>query len=730
MKKWIFAVFLVNLVLRLILISWYPAQYTDSILYMNALDQVRGTIILPAYPFAIVLLRKIFDDPVVSGRLVSILAASLAIFPIYGLTRIVYEKRAALFTILLYSVSPLIFRWSLRIFPHSLYALFVLLFLYGIFKYIENTRVWYLAAGIFMGGIAVLTYPTGLVLVPVAVVALAGYFAAIEYREKRIKLTFLIFISGSIILAAASFLEPSFRSLISLSLSQVLSFFPVKLPPESLLWQLVFAWSVWLVVSLLISFFLPGPDRNSGWWHKRPLSFLVLILSLGSYIFLHIWQHHMAHSNWYQKGMLTSYRSLAGRWESWLTHYLYSYPYVLVYPVALAAVIGLLMTVVKSRRLFRRWIWLAFFGYFLVGTFYALVVNKWWTPRYQYTLVVLALVPAGYGFSWLWGWKRLRWLGRSVLFISLLGSLIFTAFTVYWSRESFADISRSSLYLRDHYLDQRIFSDELQKVRFLAKRQMRGYTRRSSPTMRKRDILVLHGWHTNIGAEYSYLNRMYEMEVLKKFPADLVPLMADDIVDWAGKRLRRRANDPVLWEERFEKQHIESWIIEIKERRDGQDDFTPAVTGNQELGPALPGIEYADYFDIGVWGVTREVEKGAVVVMKISHARGGPGGAFRMEVFSDTDGDGVPDSRVECSPRFEKEKEREWSQWQFIAPGGKIFVGSSWELGTWVYHIKPPGPGGDLGEVMYYSRGGSPGHKANRIGKVKVSFPGDKESSQ
>jgi len=726
MKKWIFIIFAINLVARLVLINWHPATYTDSILYMGALDQVRGTIILPAYPFAIILLRRVFSDPVLSGRLVSILTAALAVFPLYGLTRIIYRRRAALFTILLYSVSPLIFRWSLRIFPHSLYALFVLLFLYGIFKYMESERAIYLAGGIFMGGLAVLTYPTGLVLVPVAVVALVGYFAGIEYREKRIKFTLIVFISGSIILAIACFMVSPFRNLIETSLTQVLSFFPVKLPPELLLWQLIFIWGVWLFLSLLIAFFLPGTVRKPGWWYRRPSVFLLLILSFGSFVFLHIWQHYLARSTWYQKGMLTSYQSLAGRWESWLTHYLYSYPYVLVYPVALAALLGLIMTIVKSRRLLRRWIWLAFFGYFLVGTFYALVVNKWWTPRYQYTLVVLALVPAGYGLSWLWGWKKIKWLGKSALFLCLFGSLIFTAFTIYWSRDSFADISRSSLYLKDHYLDRRIFTDELQKVGFWAKRPLRGYTRRSSSTMRKEDILILHGWHTNLRTEYDYLSRLYEMGVLKKFPVDLVPLMADDIVDWAGKRLRRRANAPVVWEERFEKQHIESWIIEIKERRDGEEDYIPPVSGNQEIGPALPGIEYADYFDIGVWEVQRKVKNGTVVVLEIAHARGGPAGAFRMEVFSDTDGDGIPDKRVERSPRFEKEKEGAWSRWEFIAPGGKIFVGSSWELGTWVYHIKPPGPAGELGEVMYYSRGGPPSHKADRIGKVKITFPGEK----
>jgi hypothetical protein len=203
--------------------------------------------------------------------------------------------------------------------------------------------------------------------------------------------------------------------------------------------------------------------------------------------------------------------------------------------------------------------------------------------------------------------------------------------------------------------------------------------------------------------------------------------MADDIVDWAGKRLRRRANAPAVWDERFEKQHIESWIIDIKARRDGDDEsFNSPGNENREFGPVPPGIELANYFDVGVWEVKRDIEEGMVVALEMAHARGGAGGAFRMEVFTDSNSDGIPDKRVARSPRLQKAKEGEWSRWEFIAPGGKIFVGSSWELGTWVYHIKPPGPAGELGEVMYYSRGGPPSHKADRIGKVKITFPGEK----
>ncbi len=724
--RWVAAVFLFNLVSRLVLIYWHPATYTDSILYMNALDQVRGTIILPAYPFAILMLRRIGADPLLAGRLVSILAASLAVFPLYGLTRSVYEKRAALFTILLYAVSPLIFRWSLRIFPHSLYSLFVLLFLYGIFKYSETGREEFLAGGIFLGGLAVLTYPTGLVLVPVAVIAALGYLGGDLLREKRFRLWAGGFPAGLILLGIIFFALPAFRIQLRGNTAQFLNLFPVKLPASSASVQLAFLGGAWLVLSLAILYCIPTGGKG---WYRRPLLLIALTASFSSYVFLHVWQKYLARSFWYQRGMLTSYRSLAGRWELWLTHYLYSYPYIIVYPVALAALLGLIWTGFRARRLPRRWFWLAFYVYFLVGTFYALVVNKWWTPRYQYTLAVLALVPAGYGLSRLWGLKKPRWIGPLALILCLGGSLVSTSFVLYWSRDSFADISRSSLYLKDHFPDRRIFTDELLKTGFWAKRPLRGYTRRTWKSLRANDILVLHGWHTNLRTEFRYLKRFYELKVLKKFPVALVPLLADDVVDWAGKRLRRRANAPVVWEERFRKQHIESWILEIESRRDGEfsSGNSPSPEG-EDISP-LPSTEHATYFDRGVWEVKSDVKTGEKVRLEMAHARAGPAGSFSFVVYNDQDRDGVPDKLIARSPRLTGDAVGKWSEWEFTSPGGKLFVGSAWKLDNWVYYLKPPWPGKQLGEVMYYSRGGVPVSRASRITKLKISFPAGKPSS-
>ncbi|HPJ73053.1 MAG TPA: hypothetical protein PK636_10230, partial [bacterium] len=121
--------------------------------------------------------------------------------------------------------------------------------------------------------------------------------------------------------------------------------------------------------------------------------------AFSGYAFLHVWQRYLSMSTWYQEGMKNSMRSLSGRWEQWLTYYLQSYPYVLVYPVAALALVGLVLVARRARRSAVVAAWLVFFIYFLAGVFYTLVANKWWTPRYQYTLVAVTLPLAGCGLS-------------------------------------------------------------------------------------------------------------------------------------------------------------------------------------------------------------------------------------------------------------------------------------------------------------------------------------------
>ena len=716
------AFFLANLAARLAFLDWHYATYTDSIDYMTALDRLRGTIILPAYPFAIDLLERLTSDPQLAGRLVSILAGALAVLPLFGLTRLVFGRRSAVLAGALYTVSPLIFRWSLRIFPHSLYSLFVLLFLYGLFRCLALGGPLPLILGVFAGGLALVTYPTGLILVPLAAGSLIGYLFWVAWRERRLSWG-VGFLLGWLVLGTASRILSPLREQASSAWAFILAVFPLEVPGSPVVWEILLLGAIWGMFLLLVSFLLPASDRNRGWWWRRPLVLAGMAASLAGYWFLHYWQHSLAMSTWYQQGMQNSYRSLAGRWESWLLHYLQSFPYVLVYPVALAAAAGLVFFLVGAGRRRLRWGWLAFYLYFLVGVFYTLVVNKWWTPRYQYTLVVVTLPLAAHGLSLLFSraGRIPGWLGFGFCF---LASAVSTVFVLNGSRDSFADIRRSADYIRENLAGRRVYSSEIRKVGWWAKTPLTGYTRNSRRMVRPGDYVLLVGWHTNITNELRFLQRSFPLREVNREQVTVTGLLADDIVDWAGRRLRRRANDPVCWEQRFHPQEIESLIVEVLDPQTGTglDEGTVLPAGGDGL--LVSGTEHATYFDSGVWALKKSPEKGSRVVLEMAHARPGAEGAFRMVAYADEDSDGSPDRLVASSPLLKGEKAGQWSRWEFVAPGGPLFVGASWPLGSWIYYERGHWPDAGLGEVMFYSRGGIPRNRANPIfTNLKISRP-------
>ncbi|MCX6347963.1 MAG: glycosyltransferase family 39 protein, partial [Candidatus Aureabacteria bacterium] len=519
--KWLLGFFLLNLLLRLAFISWHPAVYTDSVYYMTALERVEGTFILPGYPFFLRLLKRVVGDPLIAGRLTSIIAGALGVLPLIGIARIVSGKRAAIFSAALYTVSPLIFRWSLRIFPHSLYALFVLLCVYGIFKCAQTGNGLFLGLGIFSGGLAALTYPTGLVLVPPAAAAAAGFFIAALFREKKVKAWLIVFPLAAAFLVLAFFFLPGLKERLQSVLGLVLSVFPVSLPGPILLWQGLFSLGALAVLLLGLFYLLPrGLKPWSGWWLK-PLVLLMIVASFSAFAFLHVWQKYLAKSDWYQEGMRTSWRSLGTRGTDWLVHYLYSYPWILTYPVALLAVIGFAVIVVRARRHPLALIWAVFSLYFFASITVVLVINKWWTPRYQYELVPAGLIFAGVGIDAIFSRRKLRRLGIAALVICLLSSAVFTGLVLRWSRDSFADISRLSLYVRDRFPGRTIYTDETLKAIFFANRPLRGYTTSTRGNLKTGDLGLLPGWHTNLETDRRFRTRLLDLEIVIREEANI-----------------------------------------------------------------------------------------------------------------------------------------------------------------------------------------------------------------
>lgn len=720
MGRWLLGFFLLNLALRLAFISWHPAVYTDSVYYMTALERIEGTFILPGYPFFLRLLKKVVGDPLIAGRLTSIIAGALGVLPLMGIARIVSGKRAAIFSAALYTVSPLIFRWSIRIFPHAVYALFVLLCFYGIFKCLKTGGSLFLALGIFSGGLAALTYPTGLVLVPPAAAAATVFFIAALFREKKVRAALVVFPAAAALLAAAFFYLPILRETLGPLADQVLAAFPVQIPGPIALRHCVLSLLALAGALLGLFFLFPRKEVPPRWW-LRPLVLLLIVVSFSAFAFLHVWQKYLARSDWYQEGMRTSWQSMGTRGMDWLVHYLYSYPWILTYPVALFSLGGLCVLIVRARRSTSALAYAFLCLYFFAAITFVLVINKWWTPRYQYELVPVGVILAGVGLDALFSSRAPRLLSGAALVFCLLASAAFTGLVLVYQRDSFADISRLSRYVRDRFPGRALYTDETLKAGFFAKpRPLRGYTNSTRGNLPVGALVMLHGWHTNLQTEKRYLDRLYEIELVHKEKAEIVPLLADDIVDWAGQRLPRRANAPVVWDERMEPQRFESWLVEVKAVRGdaGGGEAGEAGTAAAVVAPSASGglltdsVVHATYFDVGVWEVANGFPAGTVLKLEMAHAKGGDEGAFRLAVFSDADGDGLPDSKAAESPLFAGGSEGDWSSFTFAAPAGRYFVGASWPIGNWIYYERGPWNDKTFGETMFYSRGGIPRNKA------------------
>ena len=136
----------------------------------------------PLYPAIIKALTFLHIDSVTSGIIISNLffIAAMAVF--YRLLRLDYNKKFSFFVIVLLSIFPTSFFFSVA-YPESLFFfLFVLTF------YLARKKKYFLSA--FAGGLAVITRPFGIIILPALLLQI---FIQKDLTLKRILVTSVIF---------------------------------------------------------------------------------------------------------------------------------------------------------------------------------------------------------------------------------------------------------------------------------------------------------------------------------------------------------------------------------------------------------------------------------------------------------------------------------------------------------------------------------------------------------
>ena len=167
--RWIVLfLFLTAFLVRIPLINWFYATYTDGILYITFYYN-DSTFIAPLYGFLVEPFYNLFTfipTHEMAGRFLSILFGSLSVIPVYLTGRFIFNEKTGIYDVLLYIFSALVLRWNLRVMTDSLFTLIFFSCVYCYLKFYFEPKRWWLFWGFFLSGLAVLSRYQGLAFIP------------------------------------------------------------------------------------------------------------------------------------------------------------------------------------------------------------------------------------------------------------------------------------------------------------------------------------------------------------------------------------------------------------------------------------------------------------------------------------------------------------------------------------------------------------------------------------
>lgn len=193
-------------------------EYTDGILQLNVFS-IKSGLYPPLYGGLAWLVSRCGLELETAGRIVSVIAGSLAVIPILLMTRSLYGTCAAKFAAILYTISPLLWRWSVRVMTDSLFlcvSAFSLYFMFLAWSSAHSlcasargadvdgsssphdrarTRDKYLALASLFGVLATLTRYQGALLGILMLIPLAAFVAAFRRVPVRAIIVSLLWIA-------------------------------------------------------------------------------------------------------------------------------------------------------------------------------------------------------------------------------------------------------------------------------------------------------------------------------------------------------------------------------------------------------------------------------------------------------------------------------------------------------------------------------------------------------
>jgi hypothetical protein len=119
----LFAIVFVSLIIKILFAGKNPDINPDGVLYISAAKQIAAgnfraafeIYSMPFYPLLIAFIHLLVHDWVLSARLISLISMLFAIFPLYLITREMFNPRAALWSCLVFALVPIPNGWAIDV---------------------------------------------------------------------------------------------------------------------------------------------------------------------------------------------------------------------------------------------------------------------------------------------------------------------------------------------------------------------------------------------------------------------------------------------------------------------------------------------------------------------------------------------------------------------------------------------------------------------------------------
>jgi 4-amino-4-deoxy-L-arabinose transferase-like glycosyltransferase len=163
----------------------------DGVLYIAAAKQFAGGSFrdglaiwrTPLYPLLILFVHYFVPQWVTAARLIGVISFVLVLIPLYFLTEDLFSRRAAFWSCLLFTVSPLPLRWTTFVMRDQVFILFLTCAVYFAQRRLSSRRVIHLLAAAAFCWASTFLRPEGAIIFPVYLIVLIG--CAITRPDER-----------------------------------------------------------------------------------------------------------------------------------------------------------------------------------------------------------------------------------------------------------------------------------------------------------------------------------------------------------------------------------------------------------------------------------------------------------------------------------------------------------------------------------------------------------------